>query len=161
MLLQHTGGRDHVYVGDDGLGHILPVCELLVFELAWLWHPISITSNQVLIVPHRARRKTARDHFVTIWGTTKQKGAPRISRAPHRHAVGTGRSGRARTRDLRFWRPLLYQLSYAPRLPSPRILMPGLTLVNFQLDLLVGSYLPAKMTATSTGVRGRLVQGGL
>ena len=25
-----------------------------------------------------------------------------------------GRSGRDRTRDLRFWRPLLYQLSYAP-----------------------------------------------
>ncbi len=25
-----------------------------------------------------------------------------------------GRSGRIRTRDLRFWRPLLYQLSYAP-----------------------------------------------
>ena len=27
---------------------------------------------------------------------------------------GTGRGGRTRTRDLRFWRPLLYQLSYAP-----------------------------------------------
>src|SRR3989304_5257428 len=26
----------------------------------------------------------------------------------------TGRGGRTRTRDLRFWRPLLYQLSYAP-----------------------------------------------
>ena len=25
-----------------------------------------------------------------------------------------GRSGRARTRDPRFWRPMLYQLSYAP-----------------------------------------------
>ena len=28
--------------------------------------------------------------------------------------LGAGRSGRARTRDLRFWRPLLYQLSYTP-----------------------------------------------
>ena len=30
----------------------------------------------------------------------------------------SGRSGRTRTRDLRFWRPLLYQLSYAPILPT-------------------------------------------
>ena len=29
-----------------------------------------------------------------------------------------GRSGRTRTRDLRFWRPLLYQLSYTPALTS-------------------------------------------
>ena len=27
--------------------------------------------------------------------------------------VGDGRAGRTRTRNLRFWRPLLYQLSYA------------------------------------------------
>jgi hypothetical protein len=26
-----------------------------------------------------------------------------------------GRSGRIRTRDLRFWRPLLFQLSYTPK----------------------------------------------
>ena len=31
----------------------------------------------------------------------------------------SGRSGRTRTRDLRFWRPLLYHLlSYAPILPT-------------------------------------------
>ena len=29
-----------------------------------------------------------------------------------------GRSGRTRTRDLRFWRPPLYQLSYTPA-PMP------------------------------------------
>jgi hypothetical protein len=28
-----------------------------------------------------------------------------------------GRGGRTRTRDLRFWRPLLYHLSYAPAPP--------------------------------------------
>ena len=28
----------------------------------------------------------------------------------------TGRGGRTRTRDRRFWRPLLYQLSYTPAL---------------------------------------------
>ncbi len=27
-----------------------------------------------------------------------------------------GRGGETRTRDTRFWRPVLYQLSYAPRL---------------------------------------------
>ena len=30
-----------------------------------------------------------------------------------------GRSDRARTCDLRFWRPLLFQLSYAPAWPTP------------------------------------------
>jgi hypothetical protein len=30
-------------------------------------------------------------------------------------ASKTGRSGRIRTRDLRFWRPLLSQLSYTPK----------------------------------------------
>jgi hypothetical protein len=30
-------------------------------------------------------------------------------------ASKTGRSGRIRTRDLRFWRPLLFHLSYTPK----------------------------------------------
>ena len=29
-------------------------------------------------------------------------------------AANSGRGGRIRTRDLRFWRPLLYHLSYTP-----------------------------------------------
>ena len=32
------------------------------------------------------------------------------------HEGKTGRGGRIRTRDRRFWRPLLYQLSYTPAL---------------------------------------------
>ena len=36
-------------------------------------------------------------------------------RAVRRHwRKGSGRGSRARTRDLRFWRPSLYQLSYTP-----------------------------------------------
>ena len=31
------------------------------------------------------------------------------------HVGGLGRGTRARTRDLRFWRPSLYQLSYTPK----------------------------------------------
>ena len=30
--------------------------------------------------------------------------------------TSSGRGGRIRTRDLRFWRPLLYQLSYTPNI---------------------------------------------
>ena len=30
------------------------------------------------------------------------------------HHLGAGRGGRTRTHGLRFWRPLLYQLSYTP-----------------------------------------------
>ena len=40
---------------------------------------------------------------------------PRVSGAGATSRCGTsGRGGRARTCDLRFWRPTLYQLSYAP-----------------------------------------------
>ncbi len=40
---------------------------------------------------------------------------PRVSEAGATSQCGTsGRGGRARTCDLRFWRPTLYQLSYAP-----------------------------------------------
>ena len=44
---------------------------------------------------------------------------PRVYQFHHLGVDGychNGRSGRIRTRDLRFWRPLLYQLSYAPSL---------------------------------------------
>ena len=40
-------------------------------------------------------------------------------------AAGDGRGSRARTRDLRFWRPSLYQLSYTPIRMSRYWLFPG------------------------------------
>src|SRR5215207_6376442 len=38
----------------------------------------------------------------------------RISRRHDRHSSNNGRSGGTRTHDPRFWRPMLYQLSYTP-----------------------------------------------
>ncbi len=40
-----------------------------------------------------------------------------VFKAPSMHFEEDGRGSRARTRDLRFWRPPLYQLSYTPRPP--------------------------------------------
>ena len=39
---------------------------------------------------------------------------PRAERARRRPSRGNGRPGRNRTRNPRFWRPVLYQLSYRP-----------------------------------------------
>ncbi len=45
----------------------------------------------------------------------RRKSGAGISASPHSTRTGSsGRAGRNRTRNLRFWRPLLYQLSYDP-----------------------------------------------
>lgn len=45
-----------------------------------------------------------------FWECTNEK-TPRF-----REGFLSGRGGEIRTRDTRFWRPVLYQLSYAPKL---------------------------------------------
>src|SRR5690606_11800966 len=49
------------------------------------------------------------------------------------HDRKTGRGSRARTDDLRFWRPPLYQLSYTPSPPWQRTLSRPGTRLNSQL----------------------------
>ena len=52
-----------------------------------------------------------------------------------------GRSGRVRTRDLRFWRPMLYQLSYAPAI-SPLVLARSVTRLVSASALVAGRVQP-------------------
>jgi hypothetical protein len=49
----------------------------------------------------------------------------RVYQFHHLGKKENGRGGRARTHDLRFWRPLLYQLSYTP-MPNKIIVYPGI-----------------------------------
>ena len=72
-------------------------------------------------------------HFRVIFGKfCVYKRAPRnqsgIFMAPGQKGTeairGIGRGSRARTRDLRFWRPSLYQLSYTPAVRRCYLLSP-------------------------------------
>src|SRR5581483_1292066 len=77
----------------------------------------------------------------SLTGARRDKAARADSPGPRSCIRGDGRGGRIRTRDLRFWRPLLYQLSYAPaRVPSKysKRLLRGRDGVRYGLALAAG-----------------------
>src|ERR1700761_9162344 len=72
------------------------------------------------------RRGEIKPEFLAIdaYATFSDDRSPRRRRAPHR--LYSGRSGGTRTPGPRFWRPMLYQLSYTPTgLPRRGFLRPA------------------------------------
>ena len=101
----------------------------------------------------------------------RQIGPPGLAQAPNRQFSGlepgfsgrNGRSGEARTPNPRFWRPVLYQLSYTPsgRLYSePFPFRHVLSFANRQIDgtdapRLPPPFPPRRLAARLTGPGGR------
>src|SRR6516165_9125213 len=90
---------------------------------AWPGHPRHLLPHFLDELPRICLRH---DHLSQLQTTTSI-----AARRPHRCHRGTriGRSGGARTPNPRFWRPVLYQLSYTPSRSSSPVAYPYLMIL--------------------------------